>query len=137
MSKATKQSNNAFPQFDKNQFDKMMKDSTNFGTQYSDAYTKSSAILMKGFEDIMGTVMAVAQDSAEKQSKFAKEVMGVKTINEFTEIQNKMAQASFDDFVSNATKISEISVKVLTESAEPVSTQVTSAIQKATKSMAA
>ena len=63
--------------------------------------------------------------------------MSSKTINEFAEIQNKIAQTSFDDFMSGATKISEIGVKVITESSEPVNAQVTRAIQKATESMAA
>lgn len=119
------------------QFDKIMKETNDFGTQYSEACTKSSAILMKGMEDIMGTVMSLAKGAAEKQAKFAKEAMAVKTINEFAEIQNKIAKANFDDFVAGATKISEIGVKVLTESSEPVNTQISKAVQKATQSMAA
>ncbi len=119
------------------QFEQLIKQSSDFGAQYSDACTKSSAIFMKGFEDIMGAVMSVAQDTAEKQAKFAKEAMSIKTVNEFAEVQNKIAQTSFDDFMSGATKISEISVKVLTESAEPVNSYFTDAVQKATKSMAA
>lgn len=119
------------------QFDKFIKETTEFGTQYSDACTKSNAILMKGFEDIMGTMMSIAQTTAEKQSAFVKQAMGSKTINEFAELQNKAVQANFDDMMSNATKISEIGVKVLTESAEPVNAQVSKAVQKATESMAA
>lgn len=119
------------------QFDKFLKETNDFGSGYSDACTKSSTIFMKGFENIMSTMMTLAQDSAEKQATYMKEAMSSKTINEFADVQNKIAQASFDDFVSNATKISEISVKVLTESAEPVNTQVTKSVQKATKSMAA
>ncbi len=119
------------------QFDKIIKDTTDFGAQYSDACTKSSAIMMKGFEDIFGTVVSMAQSSAEKQAKFVKEAMGSKTINEFAEVQNKIVQANFDDFMAGATKISEIGTKVLTESSEPVSAEINKVVQKATKSMAA
>ncbi|MGN7437817.1 MAG: phasin family protein [Alcanivorax sp.] len=119
------------------QFDKLMKETTDFGTQYSDACTKSSAIFMKGVEDIIGTVMSLAQSSAEKQANFVKEAMGSKTINEFAEVQNKIVQANFDDFMAGATKISEIGVKVLTDSAEPVNTEINKAVQKATQAMAA
>lgn len=119
------------------QFDKLIKETSEFGAQYSEACTKSGTILMKGLEDIVGTVMSLAQASAEKQAKFAKEAFGVKTINEFAEVQNKIAKTNFDDFVAGATKISEISVKILTESAEPVNAQVTKVMQKATQSMAA
>jgi len=118
------------------QFDKFFKETADFGSQYSEACTKSSTIFMKGMEDIMGAVMSIAQSSAEKQAAFMKEAMGTKNINDFAEIQNKIAQSSFDEFMSNATKISEIGVKVLTESAEPVNVQMQKAMEKAT-SMAA
>ncbi len=119
------------------QLDKILKETADFNTGYSEACTKSSAILMKGMEDIMGAMMSLAQDSAEKQAALVKEIMSVKNVADFSEIQNKLAKSGFDDFVSGATKISEISAKVLTDSAEPVSAQMTQAVQKATKSMAA
>ena len=119
------------------QIDKIMKDTADFGSGYSEACTKSGAIFMKGMEDIMEAMMSLAQSSAEKQAEIVKEIMSIKNVNEFAEVQNKLAKSGFDDFVSNATKISEISVKVLTDSAEPVSAQMTQAVQKATKAMAA
>ena len=119
------------------QLDQIMKETLDFGTKYSEACTKSGAIFAKGIEDIVGTMVSLAQDSAQKQAAFVKEAMGSKTINEFAEIQNKVAQANFDDFMAGATKISEIGVKVLTDSAEPVNAQVTKTIQKATESIAA
>ena len=119
------------------QFDKMIKDTTDFGSQYSDACTKSSAIMMKGFEDLIGTVMSLTKDSAEKQAKLVKEAMSSKTINEFSEIQNKIVQTNFDDFVAGATKISEIGTKLLTDSSEPVNAEINKVVKKATKAMAA
>ncbi len=119
------------------QFEQLIKETTDFGASYSEACTKSAGIIMKGAEDIVGTVMSLAQSSAEKQSKFMKEAMGVKTINEFAEMQNKIAQTNFDDFMSGATKISEISTKVLTDGVEPVSAKISEVINKATQRAAA
>lgn len=118
-------------------FDNFFKEASNFGTQYSEACTQSSTIFMKGAEDVMATLMDIAKSSAEKQAKLMKDAMSLKTINEFADLQNKLAQSSFDDFVSGATKISEISVKVLTDSVEPVNAYVSKTMQKATQSMAA
>lgn len=120
-----------------NQFDKFLKETNDFGTQYTEACTKSSSIFMKGCEEIFGAFFSIAQDSAQKQSKFAKDVMGIKNINEFAEMQNKAAQSSFDDMMNGATKISEISTKILTESAEPVNAQMTKIMKKASESVAA
>lgn len=118
-------------------FDQITKDASDITRDYSDAMMKSSTILMKGYESMISTVMGMVQSSAEKQARLMKEAMSSKTINEFAEIQNKIAQTGFDDFMSSATKISEMSVKVMTESSEPVNKQMTKAIQKASQSMAA
>lgn len=123
--------------FDTKAFDKIAKETADFGREYSEACAKANAILVKGVEEIMGTVVSIAQSSAEKQAKFAKEAMSSKTINEFAEIQNKIAQSSFDDFMSGFTKISEMSIKVLTEGSEPVNAQIAKVIQRATDAMAA
>ncbi len=120
-----------------NQFDTFLKEAKDFNASYSEACSKSGTIFMKGMEDIVSTMVSLGQQSAEKQSKFFKEAMSCKTINEFAEAQNKIAQSGFDDFMSGATKISEISVKILTDSVEPVNAQITKVVEKATQSVAA
>ncbi len=119
------------------QFDKILKDTQSFGTQYSDACAKSGEIFKKGMEDMVSTMMSLTQDSAAKQADFVKQVMSSKTPNEFAEMQSKIARESFDDFMKGANKMSEIGTKILTESSEPVSKEVQKAMQKAKKSMAA
>ena len=119
------------------QFDKILKDTQSFGTQYSDAYTKSGEIFMKGMGDMVSTMVSLAQSSAEKRATFTKQVMSSKTMNEFAEVQGKFAKENFDDFMVGANKISKMGAKVLTESSEPVSKEVKKVVQKATKSKAA
>lgn len=118
-------------------FDNLSKEAAEISREYSEACVKSGTILMKGMEDFVGVVMSLAQSSAEKQAQFIKEAMSSKTINEFAEVQNKIAQSNFDDFMAGATKLTEISTKLITESAEPVNAQIGKAIKKASESMAA
>lgn len=117
--------------------DQLIKDTTAFGNQYSDACTKSTSILMKGLENIVETAMSLVQSSTEKQSNFVKQVMSTKSINELAEIQSKSAQENFDDFIAGMTKISEMSVKVLSDSSEPLNAELNKAVKKATDAMAA
>lgn len=121
----------------KSQIDKMTKQASDMGRENIEAVIKSGTIFSKGCEDMMRTAMSLAQDTAEKQTKFMKEVLGSKTLNEWTEVQSKIAQTSFDDFMSGATKMSEISVKTLTETAEPLNEQLTKSVKKASDLMAA
>jgi len=127
------------PNFDKaqKQFDQFTKEAANLNREGIDAFVKSGTIFAKGFENIMKETMSFAQSSAEKQMKLAKDAMTCKTINEFSDAQNKLAKTSFDDFMSGTTKITELGVKVLTDSIEPISEQVQKSVQKATDAVAA
>lgn len=121
----------------KSQFDKLAQDASDISRENIEAVVKSTTIFAKGFEDILRVSMTLAQDAAERQGKFVKEVLSTKTLNEFTEVQNRVAQANFDEFVNGATKITELSMKIVTESLEPINTQVNKGIKKATQKMAA
>lgn len=121
----------------KAQFEQFTKEAADLNREGVDAFVKSSQIFAKGFEEIIKQSVAVAQASAEKQAAFLKEAMSSKTINEFSDVQNKIAQTNFDDFMSGATKITELSTKVLSEAAEPINNQVTKSVQKASDAVAA
>lgn len=142
-SKPQKPTNNfaeAFPQLKdmenmmKNQpfqFDQLAQDAANQSREGFEAFAKSGEIFAKGFESIMQTAASLTQDVAEKQATFMQTMMGAKTPNEFAEVQNKIAQENFDQFMTGATKISEMSVKVLSEASEPINEQMTKAMSKA------
>lgn len=121
----------------KSQMDKFAQDGASFGRENVEAFIKSSTIFAKGFEDILRQTVALAQSAAEKQAQYVNQAMSSKTLNEWSEVQNKIAQTNFDDFMAGATKISELSIKVLTESAEPLNDQLGKSIKKASDSMAA
>ncbi len=119
------------------QVEQLAQDAAAMGQDQMDAIMKSSAIFAKGMEDIMKTCMEIAAEAGEKSQSVAKSVMSCKTLNEFTEVQTKLAQASFDDFMTNATRISEKGVKLCTEAFEPINDQVGKAIKKASDAAAA
>lgn len=119
------------------QFEKLAQDASAQSREHIEAVIKSTTIFAKGFEDIMRMSMSMAQEAAERQGKFMKEVLSSKTLNEFTEVQNKVAQTNFDEFMSGATKITEMSVKLMTDAAEPMNAQMNKGIKKATQKMAA
>ena len=121
----------------KNQFEKLSTDGAEQVRQVSDNMMKSSTLFMKGMEQVMKTCMSMAQDSAEKNAEAMKQLMACKTINDFTEAQNKLAQQNFDDMMQNATKLSEICIKVCTEAFDPINDQLSKAIKKASTQMAA
>jgi phasin family protein len=121
----------------KTQFDKITNEATAIGRDNFEAMNKSMTIFAKGLEDITRTAMALAQTNAEKQARLFKDAMGTKTINEWAEAQNRIAQTNFDDFMAGLTQISEVSLRVMTESAEPFNKQMTKTMKKASEALAA
>ena len=121
----------------KTQFDKITNDATAMGRENFEALNKSMTLFAKGLEDITRTAMALAQTNAEKQGRLLKDAMATKTINEWTEAQNRIAQSNFEDFMAGLTQISEVSLRVMTQSAEPFNKQMTKTMKKASEQMAA
>lgn len=119
------------------QFDKMAQEAAATGQEQMDAFMKSCTIWGKGMEEMMQTCIEMAQTAGEKSQAAAKSVMSCKTLNEFTDVQTKLAQSSFDEFMTNVTKISEKGVKLCTDAMEPINDQMGKAIKKASSTMAA
>ena len=117
-------------------FSAVAQDSANAGREGVEAFIKSSTIFAKGMEELVQTATKLAQTNAEKQAQFTKELMASKTLNEMAETQNKIAQAHFNAFVANSTKLSELSAKLLTEASEPINKQMTKTINAAQKKAA-
>lgn len=111
--------------------EKMTADATALNKDQMDAFMQSGNLWVRGTEEIVKTYVSLAQEAMEKNSEAMKTLMGCKTINELTETQTKLAQQSFDDLVTNATKISELTVKIATDSLEPINSQFTKTMKKA------
>jgi phasin family protein len=121
----------------KNQFEKLSQDAANAGKEHVEALVKSGNIFAKGFEDFLKTYASLAQSSAERNAQAFKALLGSKTLNEYTETQNRVAQENLDDFLSGVTKLSELGVKLATETFEPINDQVSKSIKKASEAIAA
>jgi phasin family protein len=121
----------------KNHFEKFSTDQSEQAKQASDSIMKAGTVYMKGVEQMMKTWMSMAQETSEKNANAMKQLMACKTINDFTEAQNKLAQQNFDDMMQNATKLSEICIKLCTEACDPLNDQLSKAIKKASEQMAA
>lgn len=103
----------------------------------SDALMKSSTIWAKGLEEMMKACVSQAQSTSEKNANLWQSLMGCKTVNEWAEAQNKLAQESFEDVLNVTAQVSEMSVKCIMDAAEPINKQWSTAMKKANEQMAA
>ena len=115
------------------QFDAYTKEAVEFSRQNMDAAKKSGEIFANGFEGIMKASMEMMRSAAEKQASYMQDSMSSKTVNEFTDLQGKLMQSSFDDFMEGVTKISEMAVKTLSDASEPMNEQLNKAVNSVHK----
>lgn len=118
-------------------FDKFAQDATAQAQEQFDAFSQAASIYSKGMEQMMKTCLELSQETADELAESAKSLMACKTINEYADAQNKFAQASFEKIMGNATKLSEMSIRIANDSLQPLNEQLNKAIKKASDSMAA
>lgn len=104
-----------------------------FSKANMEAFVQANTILAKGFEEISKEVMALTKASMETASTTAKAVFAAKTIKDVVDLQSDYAKSSFDKFVANSSKLSELGVKVASDAIAPVTARVNVAVEKVLK----
>lgn len=96
----------------------------------ADSFMKSGTILAKGFEDINRQIMALVQASVEANIETGKAAMGVRTLKDFSDLQSGWIRNYFDTTLSEATKLSALSIKIANQAAEPIQSHFNDAFSK-------
>lgn len=118
-------------------FDKIAQDATATAQEQFDAFSQAASLYAKGFEQWMKTCMELTQETTDELAENAKALLACKTMNEYADAQNKFAQSSFEKIMGNATKLSELSIRIANDSMQPLNEQVSKVIKKASDAAAA
>ena len=102
-----------------------------------DAVVQAGTIYAKGVEVIGKEFMSYAQARLESNMAAMKAMMGARTLKELVDLQTEYARSSFDQMVTETTKLSEIGVKVTNDAFAPLNARVNVVVEKMTKSAAA
>jgi phasin family protein len=112
---------------------KAVDDLTAFSKSNMDAFVKSGTVFVQGLEQLTRTLVGATQSQVESSMSVAKSLIAAKNLTEFTELQNAFAKSWFDTAVTDATKISELAIRVANDVAEPLSARLTAAIEQVAK----
>ena len=108
-----------------------------FGKDNVDALVAYNSAVTKGFENLVKGLLSFGQKSFEGSVAATKDMLACKTVQEFVDWQSGIARAHFDQFVAEATKISELGVKTAQEATQPISERVHVTVEKFWKQHAA
>ena len=112
---------------------KVLEDVTKFQKDNLEAVVSASNVYAKGFETFGKTWYALTQETVEASAAVAKALLGAKTLKEAVDLQTDFAKTTFDKFVAEGTKLSEMSIKVANEALEPINARVNVAVEKLLK----
>lgn len=98
-----------------------------------DAWMQTTNIWMDNTQNMWKSCTDMMNASREKQAKAMKEFMSCKTLNDMTETSTKIAQATMEDTMSNATAMSEKTIKMCMDSMEPINDQMSKSFQQTMK----
>ena len=115
---------------------KTYDEATALNKESIDAVVKAGEVLTKGVEAVSKAYYEITQASAEAGVKATKAMLGAGSAKEMVEIQGEFARTSFDNFLSESTRLSEMSVKVANEAFEPLQKQLNTSFEKAFKAPA-
>ena len=102
-----------------------------------DAVTRANAAFTKGVEAFGQEVIAYAQTSVAQNVEAVKALTTAKTFKDVIELQTGFARTSLDQFLAESAKLSELSVKVATETVAPLQDRASVAAKKIWKPLAA
>jgi phasin family protein len=102
-----------------------------------EALVESSSIAAKGAEDLSREVVAYSQSTLDKSITTGKALLTAKSLQEVVELQNSFFKSSFDAFISEATRIQELTVKVTNDALAPLSARVNATVETLSKPLAA
>ncbi|MGH7003844.1 MAG: phasin family protein, partial [Alphaproteobacteria bacterium] len=86
-----------------------------FAKESLDASFASAAVASKSFAAIADEFAAYGKKAAETSFANVKAMSGVKTFQDFVELQTGFARAAFDNAFAGATKMAELAVKAANE----------------------
>ncbi len=104
-----------------------------FGKSNVEALIQAGSVFFHGMEELTRSMFGMTQSHVETSLSAAKSLIAAKTLTEFTDLQNAFSKTAFDNAVSDATKISELAIKITNEAIEPISQRVTATFEHISK----
>jgi phasin family protein len=101
-----------------------------------EALTASGEAAKKGFETLGKVVAETTKANVAHAQDTFKTLSAVKTPKEFFEVQTNAFKASYDKFVGDMSKMTELYMKVAGDVVEPVSNRASVVMEKMTKKAA-
>jgi len=116
----------------KDSFEKMMKsmtDFTDFQKETFEAFMESAQTLNKGIEAISSEAMGFQKKQMEDGVAIAKSVSSAKSLHDLIEVNSDFVKTSFEAYVGQLNKLSDLATTTMKDAGEPVNERYTAFVE--------
>jgi hypothetical protein len=103
-----------------------------FGQSNIDALIQANQVFAKAAEEIGKEIAALAQAELERVAAASREALAAKSVEEVLKVQTAFATASFKRLLATSAKLGELNIKLATDTVVPITTKVSTALEKVT-----
>lgn len=96
------------------------EDFQNFSKQQIEAFTSASATWTKGMQELAAESTDYSKKAFAAGSAVLEKLLGARSVEAAIQIQTDYAKQSYEGFVAQASKVSELFVKVASDALKPV-----------------
>ena len=123
----------AFSQKQMDDSSKLMEEMTTFAKGIVEALLASGKAAQQGMEELSKAAADYSKKSAEDMTAMVKTLSTAKSPKDFFEVQNATLKSNYDSFVAEASKMTELGMKVMSSVFEPVSNRMAVTMDKFAK----
>lgn len=98
-----------------------------------DAVVASASELMKGSEEMGKAIFTIGRSNLDHSLSATKSLMTAKSVREFVDLQSDYVKQSIDTMMSDASRLSDMAMKLASSSVEPIQNRVNVVVERATK----
>jgi hypothetical protein len=95
-----------------------------FGREPLAALTESQAALARGLEALSAEMIGLTLSGIDTAARAASKMLGIKTLSDAIEVNAGFTCSSFDALIGGSARLSELGVKLATETSQPLLSQL-------------
>lgn len=100
------------------------EDAQKFGKEQFDTMTAMATSIAKAWQTVAAEITDYSKTTLERNASYVEQLIGAKKIDDAVQIQSDFAKSTYEGFISQATKISEICTNLARDTYRPIETAI-------------
>jgi phasin family protein len=104
-----------------------------FSKANMEALMEANSVFLNGFQELSKEVFSLTQQTLEQAAATTAAMLAAKTLKDVMALNSEFAKANYEKMLHNTTKIGEMTVKLATATAAPITARATHLVEKSVR----